>query len=771
MRHRLTLLKRDSFARGRRQATRSSSEGRPVATTVQQGPDAPRSISAVTGATAIAPHSHLVRVSETNANLDGISSDFFQFDGSGASLVLAFVSPHIDFSAVCAKLSGMVGTVPMVAVSTAGELCNAAPRSGSLYRTTGDHWDSVVIEAFGPALIAAVSVHTIPLHNDDIRHGTPRLSRGERVRRIAASLAAVQVPFKIDSRDTLALTFVDGLSACESYLMEAVYKVGQFPCLFIGGSAGGTFDFSRTEVFDGREILQNHAVITFVKLAADKRYGILKSQNFRKTDKSFVTLDADPDRRIVTTVIDQETFTVESTIAAMCRILDCRAAELQERLADHTFGIELGDEIFVRSVSSFDFDKGSVTFYCDVNAGDKLFLLESTDFVEQTRGDYQTFMCDKPPPVAAILNDCILRRLYNEPRLKGLDGLWDCPVAGFSTFGELLGININQTLTAVFFFDVPVGQSFCDPFVDRFPVHYGRFVNYFTSCRLARVKLLNEIRGQTNGQLTDHFADMGHMSEEVTAITMHARLERAQRDSQNRLLAITSTLFEGVLLVALDGDIVFANPSAQRMLGREPLAGCSLDDVMTLQTRGEPITFAHGPFRRVIETGAAAVDDDAVFATADGRRLSIAYAAAQLQEEGKPDAVVISFRDIETLKAAQREALQASRLASVGQLAAGIAHEINTPIQYIGDNLHFIDDALVKLISLAAAGRDLAAAGPGETASRFEDAVKTAKLPFLMEEAPVAIRESLDGVAQIARIVLSMKEFSHPGTSAKTMTD
>ncbi len=455
----------------------------------------------------------------------------------------------------------------------------------------------------------------------------------------------------------------------------------------------------------------------------------------------------------------------------MCRILDCRPGELQERLADHSFGIELGDEIFVRSVAGFDFDKGSATFYCDVNTGDQLFLLESTDFVEQTRNDYQTFMCDKPPPVAGILNDCILRRLYNEARLKGLDGMWDCPVAGFSTFGELLGININQTLTAVFFFDVPVGQSFCDPFVDGFPVHYGRFVNYFTSCRLARVKLLNEIRGQTNGQLTDHFANMGHMSEEVAAITMHARIERAQRDSQNRLLAIAATLFEGVLLVASGGDIVFANRSARRLLGSGSLVGRSLDDVVTLLARGEPLAFANGPFRRVIETGAAAVDDDAVFVTADGRRLTIAYTAAQLKEEGKPDAVVVSFRDIEALKAAQREALQASRLASVGQLAAGIAHEINTPIQYIGDNLRFIDEALAKLISLATAGRDLAAANLGEAARRFEDAAKTAKLPFLMAETPIAIRESLDGVAQIARIVLSMKEFSRPGTSAKTMTD
>lgn len=259
----------------------------------------------------------------------------------------------------------------------------------------------------------------------------------------------------------------------------------------------------------------------------------------------------------------------------------------------------------------------------------------------------------------------------------------------------------------------------------------------------------------------------------LAGIIKRKRIEEDLRDHQNRLAAITATLFEGVLQVTANGEIIFANQSAQRLLGVEALVGHPLDSVMTLLALGEPVAFAQSPFQRVIETGSTAVDDDAVFATTGGRRLAIAYAAAQLREEGKPDAVVISFRDIEALKTAQREALQASRLASVGQLAAGIAHEINTPIQYIGDNLRFIDDALARMGSILAAGQELAAdqAVPSEVAARFEDAVKAAKLPFLLAETPVALRESLDGVAQIARIVLSMKDFAHPGTSSKAMTD
>lgn len=128
------------------------------------------------------------------------------------------------------------------------------------------------------------------------------------------------------------------------------------------------------------------------------------------------------------------------------------------------------------------------------------------------------------------------------------------------------------------------------------------------------------------------------------------------------------------------------------------------------------------------------------------------------------------------LKRAQLEALQASRMASVGQLAAGIAHEINTPIQYIGDNLAFIQSAAETVIPLLGEARQLAetAGAGGDTAEQargFLGRYDAAGLDFLIEETPLAVVQSLDGVAQVARIVLSMKEFSHPGTTQKSAVD
>ena len=263
-------------------------------------------------------------------------------------------------------------------------------------------------------------------------------------------------------------------------------------------------------------------------------------------------------------------------------------------------------------------------------------------------------------------------------------------------------------------------------------------------------------------------------------IDIRVRTETALRGSRERLKGITDSLFEGVLVVDRQGQVAFANPSARQLLDCDPAAGdiegYPLDALMQLRTATGDMEFKASPFQRAVVENSPLRDDNAAFLTASGKTVSVAYACSPLGEDGERRSAVISFRDTEVLKKAQREALQASRMASVGQLAAGIAHEINTPIQYVGDNLHFIDDALTKLMSVVAAGRELAADAKADpamagAAAKFDATMAAVKVPFLLAEVPAAVGESLDGIAQIARIVLSMKEFSHPGTQAKTMTD
>jgi signal transduction histidine kinase len=110
---------------------------------------------------------------------------------------------------------------------------------------------------------------------------------------------------------------------------------------------------------------------------------------------------------------------------------------------------------------------------------------------------------------------------------------------------------------------------------------------------------------------------------------------------------------------------------------------------------------------------------------------------------------------------------QAHKLESVGRLAAGVAHEINTPVQFVSDSVHFLRDATTDLMTTISHLREVEASvlngTPSiEAAEAAAYAAETADLPYLVEHMPKAIDRALDGLERVATIVRSMKEFAHP---------
>ncbi len=147
-----------------------------------------------------------------------------------------------------------------------------------------------------------------------------------------------------------------------------------------------------------------------------------------------------------------------------------------------------------------------------------------------------------------------------------------------------------------------------------------------------------------------------------------------------------------------------------------------------------------------------------------------------MDEEGNLLGYLIFGRDITEKRINESEILQAQKLQSIGQLAAGVAHEINTPAQYVNDNLHFIKDTVNDLENLMLMCDSLFSTL--HTAKQLPDKLhhllneidgikQKIDYDYCKSELPKAVEQSLEGVGKIVSIVKSLKSFAHPDTQRK----
>jgi signal transduction histidine kinase len=134
----------------------------------------------------------------------------------------------------------------------------------------------------------------------------------------------------------------------------------------------------------------------------------------------------------------------------------------------------------------------------------------------------------------------------------------------------------------------------------------------------------------------------------------------------------------------------------------------------------------------------------------------------RVDEEGNSRGVIGVAADVTHVTALEQQLAQATRLESIGQLAAGVAHEINTPVQYVSDNTRFLTETFTDVLDALRAITE-ATSGSQVQLDALKEALRGVDLDFLETEIPDALNQCKEGLSRVSQIVRAMKDFSHPG--------
>ncbi len=248
------------------------------------------------------------------------------------------------------------------------------------------------------------------------------------------------------------------------------------------------------------------------------------------------------------------------------------------------------------------------------------------------------------------------------------------------------------------------------------------------------------------------------------------KAEEGQERAESILQSAINSIDSGMVIVGEDGEVELVNHAFEPLWAE---MGQEVKELVSMHPQAEELKEK----RHVISISSG--EKDYLQWTEEHENNRYVLISRHVMDIGGHAIITTDVSSIyeaeERERKLQRDLLQSQKLEALGTLAGGIAHEINTPIQYIGDNLRFLEDSAKQIGEVFQLYQKLAEQNKeGEhhqLAAQCLEKFEEAEVDYLLEESAVAASESIAGVKQVSNIVIAMKEFSHPSNKTKVAVD
>lgn len=229
-----------------------------------------------------------------------------------------------------------------------------------------------------------------------------------------------------------------------------------------------------------------------------------------------------------------------------------------------------------------------------------------------------------------------------------------------------------------------------------------------------------------------------------------------------------------VITVDKDGNVLHANEIALKDAGltHEELVGRQMHETMQhSQDDGSEYPWEFSPIFAAIEDGSSHHVDGEVFWHKDGSSFKVDYIVSPTRDErNEVIGAVIIFRNLTSQALIEAKRIHGMKLESIGVLSAGIAHEINTPIQFIGNNISFLRESFSDMVEILHAyiefGKMLREEGIHENIlDEIDELMASVDVEYLQDEAPVAFDQTQEGVERVTQLVRGLKGLAHSNSN------